>query len=476
MTTKVIWRTSRRSFLAGAASAAALVSAARGARADNQSDVIVIGAGLAGLNAAVNLTDQGLNVRVLEATDRIGGRVNTLDDVENRPEGGGSEVGTMYARVLSTADRTGLQLRKALGDPIRWQWHVGGKFVSSQEWPTAEVNKLSGEARKRPPPALESFFMPKENPLGQDLEAWLSKDAQRYDVPMDQFLRERGADDVALRFIEMGEGTDSLKELSVLWDFRRSAISSFTAAQGIDSLRHIVGGMSRLPDAIAAQLLKNPVEKNKPVIGIRDDGRGVEVRTADGKTFRAKHAVVAVPLPMVKTLKFDPGLPALQKAAYDTISLGYGTCIYFPVTGKYWEEDGMAPWMWSDSGMGRVMKWSNEIGDYLWVYFSGPENRRFRGKPDAEVLAYIENQLLTNRPSMKGRIGKGKVVNWSDQKWTRGTFLFMRPGEITKFGNVVANAHGRIHFAGEHTALLASGLEGAMESGERAALEVMEEI
>lgn len=476
MSTKQIWRTSRRTFLTGAASTLALASATRGARADNTSDVIVIGAGLAGLNAAVNFTDQGLNVRVLEASNRIGGRVNTLDDVDNRPEGGGSEVGTMYARVLSTVDRTGLGLRPAIGDPIRWQWHIGGKFVSSQEWPTSDVNKLSGEARKRPPPALESFFMPKENPLGQDLEAWLSDAAKKYDVPMDAFLRERGADDVALRFIELSGGTDSLKELSALWDLRRDVISSFTAAQGIDSLRHIVGGMSRLPDAMAGTLLKNPVEKNAAVIGIRDDGKGVEVRTADGKTHRAKHAVVAVPLPMVKTLKLEPGLPKLQKEAYDTISLGYGTCIYFPVTGKYWEEDGMAPWMWSDGGMGRVMKWSNEIGDYLWVYFAGPENRRFRGKPDAEIMQYVETQLFTNRPSMKGRIGKGKVVNWSDQPWTRGTFLHMRPGEISKFGNVVANKHGRIHFAGEHTALLASGLEGAMESGERAAVEIMEEI
>jgi monoamine oxidase len=476
MSGKTVWRTTRRTFLGGTAAGLALAALPRGARADNTSDVIVIGAGLAGLNAAVTLADQGLNVRVIEASNRIGGRVNTLDDVENRPEGGGSEVGTMYARVISTVERMGLQLRPALGDPIRWHWHIGGKFVSSQEWPTSDVNKLSGEARKRPPPTLESFFMPKENPLGQDLEAWLSKDAQKYDVPMDRFLRERGADDEALRFIAMGEGTDSLKELSVLWDFRRSAISSFTASQGIASLRHIVGGMSRLPEAMATTLLKNPVEKNVAAVGLRDDGKGVEVRTADGKTYRAKHAVVAVPLPMVKTLKFDPGLPSLQKAAYDTIALGYGTCIYFPVTGKYWEEDGLAQWMWSDSGMGRVMKWTNEIGDYLWVYFSGPENRRFRGKPDAEVLAYVENQLYTNRPPMKGRIGKGKVVNWSDQKWTRGTFLFMRPGEITRFGNVVANAHGRIHFAGEHTALLSSGLEGAMESGERAAVEVMEAI
>lgn len=469
-----VWRTSRRRFFAGAASAVALTAASGAARADNQSDVIVIGAGLAGLNAAVNLVDQGLNVRVLEASNRIGGRVYTLDDVEHRPEGGGSEVGTMYARVISTVERTGLSLRPALGDPIRWHWHIGGQFVSSQEWPSAAVNPLSGDARKRPPPALLSFFMPKENPLGQDLEAWLSDAAKPYDISMAQFLRERGADEAALRYIAMTQGTDSLDGLSVLWEWRRAAISSFTASQGMDSLRHIVGGMSRLPEAMAGRLLKNPVERNVEVVGIEESGNGVSVATADGKTYRAAHVVVAVPLPMVKRLKFEPGLPPLQKTAYDTMALGYGTCIYFPVTGKYWEEDGLEQWMWSDSGMGRVMKWTNEIGDYLWVYFSGPENRRFRGRPDAETLAYVENQLYTNRPSMKGRLGQGKVVNWTDQKWTRGTFLFMGPGEISRFGNVVAQPHGRIHFAGEHTALLASGLEGAMESGERAAVEILE--
>lgn len=66
------------------------------------------------------------------------------------------------------------------------------------------------------------------------------------------------------------------------------------------------------------------------------------------------------------------------------------------------------------------------------------------------------------------------VHNWSTHAWTQGHLAYRAPGQIREFGNIMANPHGRIHFAGEHTAVLSSGLEGAMESGERAAFEIID--
>ena len=68
------------------------------------------------------------------------------------------------------------------------------------------------------------------------------------------------------------------------------------------------------------------------------------------------------------------------------------------------------------------------------------------------------------------------MVNWSTNPWSRGTFAYRRPGQIAKYGNIAAATHARLHFAGEHTAVLQSGLEGAMESGERAAMEVLDKV
>ena len=108
---------SRRNLLKWAA--ASVAAAASGVRATSVMaasptvaplDVIVIGAGLAGLNAALLLEDFGLRVRVLEASARIGGRLYTLDDVAGKPEAGGNQISMAYARTVDTANRLGLKL------------------------------------------------------------------------------------------------------------------------------------------------------------------------------------------------------------------------------------------------------------------------------------------------------------------------------------------------------------------------------
>lgn len=77
---------------------------------------------------------------------------------------------------------------------------------------------------------------------------------------------------------------------------------------------------------------------------------------------------------------------------------------------------------------------------------------------------------------MRGQVEPIGVMNWSAHLWSRGTYAYRAAGQIARYGNICAQAHGRLHFAGEHTAVLVPGLEGAMESGERAALEVLERI
>ena len=72
------------------------------------------------------------------------------------------------------------------------------------------------------------------------------------------------------------------------------------------------------------------------------------------------------------------------------------------------------------------------------------------------------------------RVEPAAVVNWVKYPWMKGHNAYRAPGNITRFGNVVATPHGRIHFAGEHTSVFAMGMEGAMESGERAAFEILE--
>jgi monoamine oxidase len=90
-----------------------------------------------------------------------------------------------------------------------------------------------------------------------------------------------------------------------------------------------------------------------------------------------------------------------------------------------------------------------------------------------DAIAAVIKTLEDMRPSLKGTLKYVHYWTWINNPYAGGAYAYWKPGEITSFSGEIAKPNGRIHFAGEHTAVLARGMEGAMESGERAALEIM---
>jgi len=119
------------------------------------------------------------------------------------------------------------------------------------------------------------------------------------------------------------------------------------------------------------------------------------------------------------------------------------------------------------------MVMGNERGHYLWFYATGQRAAAFHRASDAEVVAETHRLLTTTRPSLAGRLGPGSAFSWTRHPHALGTFASRRPGHLAALQMLLKRPHGRIHFAGEHTADLASGIEGALESGERAALDML---
>ena len=134
----------RRGFLlAATAGAAALATRGAGAAAEKR-DVIVIGAGLAGLGAALMLRDAGLSVLLLEATDRVGGRVSTVDFADGQIEMGASQIGHDYARVRDMARRLDVPMGDGAHLYAPYAFVVDGKLISAEAWPSAPENRLEG--------------------------------------------------------------------------------------------------------------------------------------------------------------------------------------------------------------------------------------------------------------------------------------------------------------------------------------------
>lgn len=462
--------------LGAAAGALALAPLGLGGcgRAARDADVIVIGAGLAGLQAALLLQDQGLDVLVLEAGDRVGGRVRTLDQLPGRPEAGGSEVGAGYARVRDMLSRLGgLPMESWLKNvQLEFALHIDGTTMPADQWPDSPLNRLTGAERNTGPMgpfALAGMYTPRPVPL-PDLDSWLQPGAAQYDVPYDQFLRQQGASDEALRLLRTQIPADSLDGLSALWQLRLARFQS--AVGSLAGLEKITTGASRLPEGMAG-LLRREVRLNTPVAGIDVAGDGVAVTTAAGQRLRAGHCVCSIPLTMLRELGITPALPARQAAAVAEIPQGHNTGVFFLVKQPYWEEDGLPASLWTNTSFGRIFRFSTADGYYLWLNRDGSCNRELRDLDDATVMARTLQELNTLRPSTVGRVEPMAVMNWSRHPWLRGHNAYRAPGQVSRFGDVLGQAHGRLHFAGEHTATLMFGMEGAMESGERAALEIL---
>jgi monoamine oxidase len=468
----------RRRFVVGAASAGALAGALAPSRARAaqryDADVIVVGAGLAGLHAAVTLQGEGATVRVLEGSRRIGGRVYTLDGVTGHPEAGGSEVGADYARIRDMMRRLGGLPTERFVDYFEMSaaLHAGGAPMRLQDWATSPANPFADRERAPGPGgpfSLNGLYAVRPSPL-KSADAWLDLElARQYDIPHAAFLKSRGASDRAIEWIGDLATPSGAGNVSTLWQMKSSFMEGSGGLAGLERLRD---GMSRLTDGMAG-LLQEPVQTGTRVARIAADGDGLVVQDARRRRYRAKHVVCTVPLTMLRDIAIEPAPPALQAAAIREVPYSNGLSVFFHVDKPFWEEDGLPASLRSTTALGNVFRIRYAGGHILWNHRSGPRSAPFRGLTDAQVRARATDELHAARPSTRGRVTPLAVVNWDRYEWTRGHLAFRAPGQILRFGKVLGDAHGRIHFAGEHTAVTAAGMEGAMESGERAAFEIL---
>ena len=442
--------------------------------ARRDADVVVIGAGLSGLNAALILQEQGLDVLVVEGSKRIGGRVYTIENLPHRPDAGGSEFSiTSYARVVDMVNRLGLEPIPWRGRGIEFAFHVGGETLTASEWPAAEVNRVRGPARNAPPIALPEMFLPRPSPLPTH-DAWLLPEAAGFDVPWGDFMREAGADEEAIRLIGLRNSADDLNEVSALWRLHTSKFAEDSG--GLESLRNIEGGMGRVTDGMAS-LLNRPVQLGTRVTGLSTDTETVTIGIGSGDSIRARFAICTASLTQLRGMAIEPALPELQAAAVSEIPYDQHAEVFFDIEQPFWEEDGLPSSTWTDGPLGLVLH-LRESGPhgYLWFAVTGKASRSLQALDGQALMQAVEEQFLRIRPAARGRIRPMAAHSWTQDPWSMGHLAYRAPGQITRFGNVAAEPHGRIHFAGEHTAVTASGMEGAMESGERAALEIIDRI
>ena len=434
-------------------------------------DVIVLGAGIAGLAAAHRLSASGAKVQVLEARSRVGGRAFTDSSLADSPEFGVVQIGHSYARVREWSARMNLAIPDfkpgSLGPMCL---HVGGETMAIDAWASSSVNPLNGAERRLPPFAVERSFVSKANPL-TTLDGWDGAATSSVDVSIAEAMRQQGASEAAIALADVAGNHNGVETTSALGPWK-SALA-FRAETGSG---HFAQGAQGLPLAMAAALPTDVLRTNAAAVGVTQRARGVEVRLASGQRIDAKAVVSTLPLPALANVAVE--LPSEQRKAMNSVP--YTRISIAQVDAEpFWEDDGLPPFMWTDSPLERLFpRIDSRSGDVvgLKVFINGEGTRRSDTLNDAEFEALLASELKRMRPASEGRVRLRSRQRWAEDPFSGGAYAAWSPGKVAWQRRWIREPYKRLFFAGEHCATDAPGFEGALRSGEAAADAVLKTL
>lgn len=428
-------------------------------------DVLVLGAGLAGLAAARRLVAAGRQPMVLEARPRVGGRAYTNAALPDKPEFGAVEVGDSYSRVRALAEEFGLSIRPA---DRRWlrqlTLHVNGETLNAEDWPDSPANKLVGEERAVPPGRLQAHYLEKVNPLKQ-VAGWDGRQWREQDRSISEVLREQGASEEALRLVNVAGNHNHSDAVSALGPWRSALAFRQETGTG-----HFVEGSGALAAAMAEEL-KPHLRLSSVVTEIRQDGEGVLVRLLDGGAVASRRCVCTLPLPTLRSARLHLPLNDAQRQAFAEVPYTKVTVAFFDAE-PFWEQDGLPPTMWTDTPMERFFPRISADGEAC-IGLKAFINGRGAEQVDALDESGFEHLALASlgriRPASRGKVHYLGRHRWGADPFAGGAYAAWSPGKVAAQRAAVRHPAGPVHFAGEHTAVDAPGMEGAVRSGERAA-------
>ena len=435
-------------------------------------DVVVIGAGLAGLTAAAELERGGHAVVVLEARDRVGGRMLNDHLADGTPlEVGGQWAGPTQRRVLALAEQlgvatfpthvTGDSLMEYRGRLMRYRGTIPRLNAAALADVGQAQLKLDRMARRVPLDA--PWEAPRAAALdGQSFASWLRRNT------VTRGARQLIALSIAAVWACEPEDVSLLHVL-----FYIHSAGSFDALVGTEGHaqdRRFVGGSALIAERLAARLAD--VRLGAPVTEITQDDDGVE---AGG--VRARHAVVALAPALAGRLRYDPALPADRDQLTQRTPNGSVIKAMCAYPEPFWRADGLSGQAASTDGAVRVV-FDNSPADgsrgVLLGFFEGRQAREWSPRTPAERRAVLTATFVRLFGARAAAPEEYLERDWSAEEYTRGCYGAHLPtGAWTAFGPALRRPAGRVHWAGTETATVWSGyMDGAVQSGERAAAEI----
>jgi monoamine oxidase len=458
-----------------------------------EADVAIVGAGLAGLVAARRLLAAGLEPLVLEARDRVGGRLLNEEIGDGKVvEVGGQWIGPTQDKIAALADELGVATFPTHAEG-RDVMVMGGKRTTYSEFARVRPELLRDLSRAVSPLALADFEqarvrldrMASRVPLEAPWEAPKARfwDSQTFATWIRRNLRTAGGRtlfELITEAVWAAEAAD-VSLLHVLFYSRSgSGFGSLIGTEGGAQQDRFHGGSQRIALLMAEQLGADRVRLDCPVRRIEHGGDRVTVHAGSGDSslsVLARRAIVAIPPTLAGRIEYDPILPALRDQLTQRMPQGSVIKTMAIYDDPFWRSEGLSGQGTSDLGPARVV-FDNSPPDgspgVLLGFLEGRFARHWATRPAAErqqaVLA--GHARLFGPRAAEPRSFVERV--WADEEWTRGCYgCLMTTGGWTEYGRALREPIGRLHWAGAETATVWSGyMDGAVSSGERAAEEV----
>jgi monoamine oxidase len=444
--------------------------------------IIIVGAGLAGLAAGYELKRAGHTPIILEAQQRVGGRVYTLRDPFT--EGLYAEVGAMripraHTLTMEYVEKFGLKTNNFTMDNPNAYYYMGGNKVRASEANANPALLGFDVAENEKGKTAGQMYMKAIQPLIDNLEkngdsAWDEIVAQYDQYSTREFLEVNGWSEGMIEMFGLLANQESVMNSSFLELFREDSGNYYT------NMIEIQGGTDRLPHAFLPEL-KDSIRFGAKMIAMDQSPENVTIhyQTAAGEFAETgDYAIITVPFPVLRHVEVLKPFTRAKQRAIRQLHYDASAKILFQCKRRFWEEDDgifgggtltdlpirnlYYPDHGRETGRGII------LASYTW---SEDAQRWGSLKPDDRIIQALDD-VAEIHPQITKEFEVGASWMWHDDEFAGGAFALFDPGQQTLLYEEIVRPDGRIHFAVEHTSLHHAWIQGAFESGLRAAVAI----